>query len=79
MPELPDVEGFRRTFARHAAGKTDHEACRICPAMAGSLAGPGDELRLGPLDALSQGRVAKQGQSTGIHGQSLAGIFPPWP
>ena len=21
MPELPDVEGFRRTFARHAAGK----------------------------------------------------------
>ena len=22
MPELPDVEGFRRTFRRHAAGKT---------------------------------------------------------
>lgn len=21
MPELPDVEGFRRTFRRHAAGK----------------------------------------------------------
>jgi formamidopyrimidine-DNA glycosylase len=21
LPELPDVEGFRRTFARHAAGK----------------------------------------------------------
>jgi formamidopyrimidine-DNA glycosylase len=24
VPELPDVEGFRRTFARHAAGKRVH-------------------------------------------------------
>jgi formamidopyrimidine-DNA glycosylase len=22
MPELPDVEGFRRVFAEHAAGRT---------------------------------------------------------
>jgi formamidopyrimidine-DNA glycosylase len=22
MPELPDVEGFRRVFARHAVGRT---------------------------------------------------------
>jgi hypothetical protein len=62
--------------ARHAAGNRDHEACRVCPATACSIAGLGDELRLAPLDALSQGDVAKQGQSTGIHAHSLAAIFP---
>jgi hypothetical protein len=43
--------------------------------MAASLAGLGDELRLRPLNALSQGGVAKQRQSTGVHAQSLAGIL----
>jgi hypothetical protein len=33
-------------------------------------------VRLGPLDALSQGGVAKKRRSTGIHGQSLARILP---
>ena len=46
-------------IARQALGDRDHEARRLCPATAGGLAGLGDELRLGPLGALSQGGAAE--------------------
>jgi hypothetical protein len=57
--------------ARHPTGDRDHQARGARP-TAGCLAGPGDELRLGPLNALSQGDVAEQGHPDGAHAPSLA-------
>ena len=57
---------------RHAAGDGDHESRCTGPATAGRLTGLGHHLRLGPLDAPGQGGVAEQGQSAGVHAQSLA-------
>jgi hypothetical protein len=51
--------------ARHAAGQRDHEACRVGPAAACRVAGLGDQLRLGLLDAPGQGGVAEQRQPAG--------------
>jgi len=33
MPELPDVEGYRRFFSRHAAGRTVHRVVTTDPAI----------------------------------------------
>jgi formamidopyrimidine-DNA glycosylase len=33
MPELPDVEGFRRAFAEHAAGRTVLQVSAVDPSM----------------------------------------------
>jgi hypothetical protein len=81
--EPRDLVERRALFGKagHAAGERDHEARRICPATAGGLTGLGDELRLDPLDALGQGGVAEEGQSVGVHAQSLVslGVSPPGP
>ena len=61
---------------RHATSNGQHKGCLICPATAGCVAGLGNQLRLRPLDALSQGGVAKQRQLARNHPQSLANIPP---
>jgi formamidopyrimidine-DNA glycosylase len=33
LPELPDVEGFRRAFAEHATGRTVREVASVDPSM----------------------------------------------
>jgi formamidopyrimidine-DNA glycosylase len=40
VPELPDVEGFRRQFARHAAGRTVRAIERVDASMLGSTGPP---------------------------------------
>ena len=45
---------------------TELKARLICPATAGCLTGVGNQLRLGPLDAISQGSAAKQGQQPAV-------------
>jgi len=60
--------------ARHAARNRDHQTRGVCPATAGGPAGLGDEPGLGPLDTLSQGSAAEQGQPAGNHPASLAEI-----
>jgi hypothetical protein len=59
----PDLVQRRALFgkASYAAGNGDHEARAAHRAMVGGFVALGDELRLGPLDALSQGGVAKRG------------------
>jgi hypothetical protein len=60
------VRRARSSEARHATRDGQHKGRVICPA-AGCLASLGNELRLRPLDALSQGGVAKQGQPARNH------------
>jgi hypothetical protein len=58
--------------ARHTTRHREHETRRVSPATAGGLAGLGDELRLGPLDAPGHAGVAEQRQPAGDHAPSLA-------
>jgi len=59
--EPRDLVERRALFGKacHAVGNRDREARRAYPAAAGGLAGPGDELRLDPLDALGHGSAAE--------------------
>jgi hypothetical protein len=57
-----------------ATSDRQHKARLICPATTGCLTGVGNQLRLGPLDAFSQGGAAKQGQQARSRPQSLANI-----
>jgi hypothetical protein len=49
-----------------ATSDRQHKARLICPATAGCLTGVGNQLRLGPLDALSQGSAANKGNRPAV-------------
>jgi formamidopyrimidine-DNA glycosylase len=61
MPELPDVEGFRRTFRRHGAGKTVRRVHDVDRAM----------LRGTTVQALARGLKGRRFKRPGRHGKLL--------
>ena len=60
--------------ARDATGNRDHETSGVRLPAAGGLAAPGDQPGLGTLDAGSQGGVAEERQSFGVHHPATAFI-----
>jgi formamidopyrimidine-DNA glycosylase len=61
MPELPDVEGFRRTFRRHGAGKTVRRVHDVDRTL----------LRGTTAQALGRGLSGRRFEQPGRHGKLL--------